>query len=424
MIAKLTFQKPVTVSSKDSSFIVNIDFGSFANGSNGKSAYEIAVENGYTGTESEWLISLKGSSGAAGSPGPKGDKGDTGDTGSAGEKGDTGASATITVGTTTTGEPGTNASVTNSGTSNSAIFDFVIPKGEKGDTGSQGTSINIKGTVATVDLLPSSGNTDNDAYICSSDGDLYVWNGTSWSNVGSIVGPKGDKGDTGSQGIQGIQGIQGVAGSNGSDGNNLIIQYSSDNLSWHATYIAADSYIRTSSDGGTSFTSGMLFKGAKGDVGTSATITIGTVTTGPAGTSAAITNSGSTSAAIFDFTIPKGDKGDTGSSSTISIGSTTTSLPGTSASVSNSGTSSSAILDFIIPRGATGAAGPPGAQGEAGPSGTLNTTNSSSLSTYSSEALSSSVNLHKISKTGTYSDLIGKPKLSYIPLYLICTAVL
>lgn len=30
------------------------------NGSNGKSAYELAVENGYTGTEQEWLESLKG----------------------------------------------------------------------------------------------------------------------------------------------------------------------------------------------------------------------------------------------------------------------------------------------------------------------------------------------------------------------------
>lgn len=32
-------------------------------GDNGKSAYEIAVENGYTGTEEEWLTSLKGNKG-------------------------------------------------------------------------------------------------------------------------------------------------------------------------------------------------------------------------------------------------------------------------------------------------------------------------------------------------------------------------
>lgn len=44
-------------------------------GDNGKSAYQIAVDNGFTGTESEWLASLKGE---------KGDKGDTGESGSGG----------------------------------------------------------------------------------------------------------------------------------------------------------------------------------------------------------------------------------------------------------------------------------------------------------------------------------------------------
>lgn len=54
----------------------------------GYSAYEIAVQNGYTGTEEEWLASLQGEDGATGPQGPqgvqgvqgpKGDKGDTGD---------------------------------------------------------------------------------------------------------------------------------------------------------------------------------------------------------------------------------------------------------------------------------------------------------------------------------------------------------
>jgi len=43
--------------------------GSITNGSDGSSAYEIAVENGYEGSETEWLESLKG------------DKGDTGPAG-------------------------------------------------------------------------------------------------------------------------------------------------------------------------------------------------------------------------------------------------------------------------------------------------------------------------------------------------------
>jgi len=50
----------------------------------------------------------------------------------------------------------------------------------------------------------------------------------------------------------------------------------------------------------------------KGDKGDAATIQIGTVTTGDAGTQVQITNSGDGSDAVFNFVIPKGDKGDKG----------------------------------------------------------------------------------------------------------------
>lgn len=53
----------------------------------------------------------------------------------------------------------------------------------------------------------------------------------------------------------------------------------------------------------------------------------------------------------------KGAKGDTGTAATITIGSVTTGAPGTNASVTNSGTSSAAILNFQIPRGTPGADG-------------------------------------------------------------------
>lgn len=52
--------------------------------------------------------------------------------------------------------------------------------------------------------------------------------------------------------------------------------------------------------------------GAKGDPGSAATIAVGTVSTGAAGSSATVTNSGTTSAAVLDFSIPQGAKGDTG----------------------------------------------------------------------------------------------------------------
>jgi hypothetical protein len=41
---------------------------------NGKSAYELAVKNGYKGTEAEWLNSLIGASGKDGIDGEKGEK--------------------------------------------------------------------------------------------------------------------------------------------------------------------------------------------------------------------------------------------------------------------------------------------------------------------------------------------------------------
>ena len=51
---------------------------------------------------------------------------------------DTNTTLTVNIGTVTTGEAGTNASVTNIGTPTAAVLDFVIPKGEKGDRGLTG----------------------------------------------------------------------------------------------------------------------------------------------------------------------------------------------------------------------------------------------------------------------------------------------
>lgn len=51
---------------------------------------------------------------------------------------------------------------------------------------------------------------------------------------------------------------------------------------------------------------------AKGDPGIAATITVGTVTTGAAGTSVIVTNVGDETGAIFDITIPRGDTGASG----------------------------------------------------------------------------------------------------------------
>ena len=65
--------------------------------------------------------------------------------------GQDGAAATVTVGTTTTGNPGTNADVTNSGTSLNAVLNFTIPRGADGTNGTNGTNAEITGATATID---------------------------------------------------------------------------------------------------------------------------------------------------------------------------------------------------------------------------------------------------------------------------------
>ena len=56
--------------------------------------------------------------------------------GPAGANGRDGAAATVTVGSVTTGAPGSQAQVTNSGTESAAVLDFVIPRGSTGPAGS------------------------------------------------------------------------------------------------------------------------------------------------------------------------------------------------------------------------------------------------------------------------------------------------
>lgn len=73
--------------------------------------------------------------------------------------------------------------------SNPALWAKWGEKGEPGKDGNDGTSVNIKGEVASEDQLPESAQ-PGDAYIVN--GDLYVWDGLRWNNIGGIKGPAGD----------------------------------------------------------------------------------------------------------------------------------------------------------------------------------------------------------------------------------------
>ena len=100
--------------------------------------------------------------------------------------------ASITVGVTTTTDPGTNASVTNVGTDDNVILNFNIPRGETGPIGPQG----IPGT----------------------EGPTGPTGPTGPQGLQGIQGPTGPAGPTGPQGLQGLQGIQGPTGPTGPTG--------------------------------------------------------------------------------------------------------------------------------------------------------------------------------------------------------------
>ena len=105
-------------------------------GADGKSAYAIAVEHGYEDSEEKWLLSLKGEKGDTGE---RGEKGDTGLQGERGEKGETGQQ----------GEQGP-----------------MGEKGEKGDAGVAGkdgfspiANVVKDGSVITITITDKNGTT-------------------------------------------------------------------------------------------------------------------------------------------------------------------------------------------------------------------------------------------------------------------------
>ncbi len=148
-----------------------------------------------------------------------------GPTGPKGPKGDTGDSVTLEIGSVETTDYQNMASVTDSGSGNNHILNFVIPRGNPGldgaigPQGPAGTSVSILGSYDNdTELLIAhpTGNT-GDSYLVGDN--LYVWTDNSnWKNVGVIKGPKGDKGDDGPQGPQGLKGDQGPQGPKGDQG--------------------------------------------------------------------------------------------------------------------------------------------------------------------------------------------------------------
>ena len=119
-----------------------------------KKAAVTVFQNGIVGPQGpagpqgpQGIAGTPGANGAQGVPGPSGPQGAQGvpgiqglqgPTGPQGPQGPTGAAATATAGTTTTGLPGSSASVVNAGTTSAAVFNFTIPRGDQGPSGPVG----------------------------------------------------------------------------------------------------------------------------------------------------------------------------------------------------------------------------------------------------------------------------------------------
>ncbi|HWV22979.1 MAG TPA: hypothetical protein VNZ58_02225 [Thermomicrobiales bacterium] len=123
-------------------------------GDTGKSAYEIAVINGFEGSEGEWIESLRGE---VGPEGPDGEQGETG------------------------------------------------PEGPQGPQGPPGAGLFILDILDDEADLPAEGSA-GDAYLIG--GIVYTWIDEDWANIGPLQGPQGPEGPQGVPGTTTWEGIE------------------------------------------------------------------------------------------------------------------------------------------------------------------------------------------------------------------------
>jgi hypothetical protein len=124
--------------------------------------------------------------------------------------------------------------------------------------------------------------------------------------------------------------------------------------------------------GSASWTSLVYSSGVTGPTGPSSTATIGTVSTLAAGATATVNNSGTTTAAVYNFGIPQGVTGPTGPVG--ATGATGPSVTGPTGAAGAAGANST-VPGPTGPVGATGAVGPTGAASTVtGPSGVISVT--------------------------------------------------
>ena len=86
----------------------------------------------------------------------------------------------------------------------------------------------------------------------------------------------------------------------------------SENVNIFVPSVSTEGVLSWTNKAGLTNPASVNIKGAKGDTGTAASITIGSVTTGAAGSNASVTNSGTASNAVLNFMLPRGKDGKDG----------------------------------------------------------------------------------------------------------------
>ena len=179
------------------------------------------------------------------------------------------------------------------------------PQGLKGNTGDRGPAGYMSILRATAEDCVELG----EGYMNSS-GYLMILTELSprtFTNCGQLRGPQGSRGDQGPTGYV-----------------NIIRPNAAACTELYDAYVDSNGNLQILTALPDTFTYGGRIKG---ETGTAATIRVGTVATGDPGTDVIITNSGSSSAAVLNFTIPQGMPGeDVGINPVIPSGTPTSSL--------------------------------------------------------------------------------------------------
>jgi collagen type VII alpha len=315
---------------------------------------------GIRGATGSTGIGSTGATGPQGIPGATGVRGATGSTG-VGTTGATGVTGT----TGATGPQGTTGATGPQGTTGATgVTGTTGSTGATGPQGATGTSVTIIGSVPTVGGDPQAtlnaafpGAVNGDGVIDQNTGDLWVYAGGTWTDVGTIKGPQGSTGATGVQGTTGATGIgatgaTGVVGTTGATGP-------------QGTTGATGPQGTTGATGVTGTTGATGIMGATGATGIGASGATGV--TGTTGATGIMGATGSTGIGSTGATGPQGIPGATG-------------IRGATGSTGITGTTGATGVQGIP--GATGIQGTTGAtgvQGTTGATGVVGTTGATGI---------------------------------------------